>query len=158
LSQFPWGACQRSIVFIHEQSWCKKEREYFMNSLETDPARARRMYAVLLDEHMRSQCEKEGLGAVLHFPFYDKDSATDRCMRLGGEGKVSPKFMERISALASDIAARIKELRAGALNGPFISQPPPPRHGTVVLSAVPGEIEDRRTELADFLVGPAGAQ
>jgi TIR domain len=136
--------------YFHEESWCKMEREYFLKSLGPDPARARRMYAVLLDEHMRSEWQKHGLAEALDFTFYDKNSATDRSIRLGGEGRISPKFMERISTLATDITTRIKELRVCDGSSP---QPSLPRHGTIVVAAVPGEIEDRRTELADFLTG-----
>ena len=111
--------------YFHERSWCKIERQHFLKMLGADPARARRIYAVLLEEDMRSKWQEYGLAEALDFPFYDKDSATGRSMRLGAEGKVSAKFMERISALATDIAARIKELRG--LPGLRASPPLPPR-------------------------------
>jgi hypothetical protein len=136
--------------YLHEDSWCKVEREYFLKNLKSDAARARRIYAVLLDENMRTEWQKQGLAEVLDFPFYDKNSATDQSMRLGDDGRISPKFMQRISDLATVIAARIKELRGqGAPTNGASNR----RHGTVVLAAVPGEIEERRTELAKFLTG-----
>jgi hypothetical protein len=116
----------------------------------SDAARARRIYAVLLDANMRTEWQKQGLAEVLDFPFYDKNSATDQSMRLGDDGRISPKFMQRISDLATVIAARIKELRGqGAPTNGASNR----RHGTVVLAAVPGEIEERWTELAEFLTG-----
>ena len=134
--------------YFHERSWCKIEREHFFKIVRADPARTRRIYAVLLEEGMRIKWQEYGLAEALDFPFYDKNSATGRSMRFGAEGKVSAKFMERISALATDIAARIKELRG---SDSLLSRPSTAPHGSIVLAAVPGEIEDRRTELAEFL-------
>ena len=135
--------------YFHEDSWCKIEREHFLTMLGADPARARRIYAVLLEEDMRSKWQEYGLAEALDFTFYDKDAATGRSMRLGAEGKVSAKFMERISTLATDIAARIKELRT--LPGPPSQPSSTAMRGSIVLAAVPGEIEERRTEVAKFL-------
>jgi TIR domain len=134
--------------YFHEDSWCKIEREHFLKILGADPSRTRRIYAVLLDEDMRTKWQENGLAESLDFTFYDKNSATGRSMRLG-EGKVCANFMERISTLATDIAARIKQLRTlgGVTNQPLSKA----MRGSIVLAAVPGEIEERRTELAQFL-------
>ena len=136
--------------YFHEDSWCKIEREHFLKNLGPDAVRARRIYAVLLGEDMRTEWQEHGFSEALDFPFYDKDSATGRSMRLGAEGKISAKFMERISALAADLAGRIRELRG---SGARVTVPATKPHGSIVLAAVPGEIEERRTELAEFLTG-----
>jgi TIR domain len=137
--------------YFHEDSWCKIEREHFLKILGANPARTGRVYAVLLEEEMRTKWQELGFGETLDFAFYDKNSATGRSMRLGADGKVSTTFMERISTLAIDIAAKIQKLRT--LDGPPNQPCCSPIHGSIVLAAVPGEIEERRTELANFLTG-----
>lgn len=137
--------------YFHDHSWCKAERDHFIQGLGPHPELAERMYVVLLDEGMKEKWESECFEGVRAFPFYHKNSATDRCMRLG-EGKISKEFIEHIFSLAEDIALKIKASSDNEGEG----TPPAAStsyHGTVVLAAVPGEIEERRTELAEFITG-----
>ena len=139
--------------YFHEDSWCKIEREHFLKNLGPDAVRARRIYAVLLGEDMRTEWQEHGFSEALDFPFYDKDSATGRSMRLGAEGKISAKFMERISALAADLAGRIRELRGSGTPVTLSPCHPPSRTAPLSLPRSRGRLEERRTELAEFLTG-----
>lgn len=130
--------------YMNEQSWCKLERERFMGGPASTPDKRSRVFAVLLDEEMRSAWGAAGFAGVLDFPFYDKNEAEGECMRLG-EGKITQQFIQRIAKLAKDIAKRIKEMDHA--NVP----PLPIFRGTVALAAVSGEIEDQRSEIAQFL-------
>jgi hypothetical protein len=136
-----------SNAYFNDNSYCKIEREHFVATHAPQGSRHGRIFGVLLGENALSLWKEKGFPELQAFAFYDKNTATERSMRLG-EGAITDRFIQRISSLGKDIARYLSEMRVDA---PHVARRTTPSRGTVFLAAVPGEIEAERTELAQAL-------
>jgi hypothetical protein len=138
-----------SNAYFNDDSWCKNEREHFVATHNPNKAKPGRIFGVLLEETALSLWKEKGFPGLQAFAFYEKDTATEKSMRLG-EGEITGSFIRRIASLAQDIAKYLTQTKLP----PRISIPElKATRGTVFLAAVPGEIEAERTELRESLVG-----
>jgi len=144
--------CLVSRGSVHDDSWCKMEREYFLKRMGKEANTAGRVFGVLLDEDSLGLWKEHFIPNVRAFPFFVKNSVTDTCVRLGN-GEIDAPFIDRITTLASDIADAIEKL-APSLDdgaaGTAGTRPSEPK-GVVFLTATPGDIDEERSELFDAI-------
>jgi hypothetical protein len=68
-----------------------------------------------------------------------------------GVGRIDAAFIQRVNRLADDIATRIKEMNECGTSAASTPPAPFPSKGRIFLAAVPGEMEEVRSELVSAL-------
>ncbi len=140
--------------YVHTSTpYCKLERDYFKTRLGADAATLGRIVGVLIDGPEGLKIWKEHFFAeVLAFPFFEKVVDSESMVRLGNNG-VGKSFLDRIDTLAENLCKRIIELRGAAV----AAAPQVPKKGSVFFAAVPGHLEQQRTELVKALLAEGWA-
>jgi hypothetical protein len=135
--------------YVHTTTpYCKLEREYFIDKvLGPNAPTLGRIVGVLIDGAEGLKIWKEHFFAeVLAFPFFEKVIDSESMVRLGNNG-VGKSFLDRIDTLAENLCKRIIDLRGTAV----APAPQVPEKGRVFFAAVPGHLEQQRTELVKAL-------
>ena len=156
-----------SAGYFHPNSTCcKLEREHFISTLGTSPAKENRIVGVILDGPGGfDDWKKYFFPDVLAFPFFEKVVGSDAMVRFGNDA-VDAKFLARIDSLADILCKRLRELQpsaataATAVTAPTAptaaaaapAVPRVPEKGRVLFAAVPGHLEQQRTELVNVLI------
>lgn len=142
--------------YVHTSTpYCRLERDHFKSRLQQyaantgqDAATLGRIIGVLIDGAEGLKIWKEHFFAeVLAFPFFEKVFDSEALVRLGNNG-VGKSFLDRIDTLAENLCKRLIELR-GTKVAPA---PQVPEKGRVFFAAVPGHLEQQRTELVKALL------
>ncbi len=165
-----------SPAYLHNECYCKKERELFLNELGDTPEERgaqQRVWVIHIDNVPRDEWQSAFFPNFLGKQFYDLDEDNKcRLHLLGSNAQKDQLFLNRIEDVASEVVKKLNELNTEAIASraksplqanagtslpsvefttPHPSTPPPLPNRFVYLAECTPDLETDRRKIKEFL-------